>query len=292
MSAARALLVTVAVLVTAACGPEPARRLGIETRVFVDRTEARVGDPVGVTIEIETPEGFAIESPASPPSNERFFTERVERLDPIAVPGGVRHRVLWTLRARSVGDHRLPELTVPLVWPDGRIQALSVGGIPLPVVSVRGELPERDVFFDIRAAPAVERTPVWIWIAAGTGVAALLLGMLLYRRARPSEPSEPDRPASLARDALGELETALTEIEPRPLAAELGAVLRRFAERRWGIPGEAWTPEELPERVDGAIARGLRALDAARFARLPARDRVLEAARDVRSYLSDVARRD
>jgi hypothetical protein len=43
---------------------------GIQTRIYVDRTEARVGDLLGVTVEIDTPEGFAVEAPASrPPTN-------------------------------------------------------------------------------------------------------------------------------------------------------------------------------------------------------------------------------
>ena len=33
---------------------------GLQTRVYIDRTEARVGDAIGVTIEIETPEGFDV----------------------------------------------------------------------------------------------------------------------------------------------------------------------------------------------------------------------------------------
>ena len=111
-----------------ACADEQASFEGIQTRLFVDRTEAQVGDAIGVTIEIETPEGFRLEKPAPPPPDERFLTESLEPLEPLEVPGGTQHRLLWTVRARSVGEHRLPHVDVPLVFPDGRTQALPVGG--------------------------------------------------------------------------------------------------------------------------------------------------------------------
>ena len=274
------------------CGSEPAPIRGIETRVFVDTTDARVGDPVGVTVEIETPEGYAIETPAAPPSDERFFTERIETLDSMGIPGGVRHRLLWTLRARSVGEHPLPKLEIPLVSPDGRIQPLPVGGVPLPVGSVRAELPEREVFFDIRPPPTIEEGPGWIWIATGIGFAGLLLGGLLYRRKHPLDSAEPKPPDAIAREALAKLDAALAETDSRRLAREVDSVLRTFTERCWAVSGDAWTPDELPERVDTEVVRALRDLEANRFAREPIRDSVLVTVQHLHAYLSHVAGRD
>ena len=100
-------------VVTSGCTESTPEFRGIHTRIYVDRTEARVGDLLGVTVEVDTPEGFAVEAPDAPPSDEHFVTDRVERLRPVEIPGGVRHRILWSLRPRTVGDHRLPELSVP-----------------------------------------------------------------------------------------------------------------------------------------------------------------------------------
>jgi len=61
--------------------------------------------------------------------------------------------VLWTLRAKLVGEQSLPSLQIPLVHPEGRIEPLPVGGVPFAVVSVSAELPEREVFFDLRDPP-------------------------------------------------------------------------------------------------------------------------------------------
>src|SRR5262249_13530506 len=59
-----------------ACGREPTS-LGIGARVTADRSEARVGDPIGITVEVETPAGYAIQQPAAPSSAE-FASDGVE----------------------------------------------------------------------------------------------------------------------------------------------------------------------------------------------------------------------
>jgi hypothetical protein len=279
-------LALVAVL---ACGEEATPVIGIETRIFVDRTEATVGDPIGVTIEIDTPEGFHVEPPASPPGDESFLSERVELLDPVWLSSGVRHRVVWTLRARSVGEHRLPELPVPISWPDGHIQPLPVGGIPLPVRSVREEVPGRQAYFDIRPAPPLRDRPAWVWVAAGAALLAAI-GFLLYRRAGVGG-GETDEPAPHLREALAGIQSALAETEPRALAARVGAVLGDLVRGRWSIGGEAWTPEELPNEVDEEIVTALRALEGERFSSRPRREIVLETCRAVQAHLADVLRR-
>jgi hypothetical protein len=263
---------------------------GIQTRLYVDRTEVRVGDEIGVTIEIETPELFTVETPASPPSDERFFTERVQRLEPLGIPGGMRHRVVWTLRARTVGEHQLPELSIPLVRPDGAIQRLPVGAVPLPVVSIQEEIPGRTVYFDIQPPPPLEGGSVWGWLATGGTLLVALAGLLLYRRRITARPAPGPAPALLARETIGEIDRVLTETDPRALACRGVDVLGGFVERRWALEARGWTPEELPPEVDASIAAALRELEAVRFARAPRREPVFEALRTARTYLTHVSR--
>jgi hypothetical protein len=285
----RCAAIAVAALAAVGCSERSPTLRGIETRVFVDRTEARVGDPVGVTVEIDTPEGFAVEPAASPPSDEGFFTERVERLEPVGIPGGVRHRVLWVLRARTPGDHALPELSVPLAWPDGRLQRLAVGGVPVPVRSVHADLPDQETYFDIRPAPALERRPLWPWVAGGSVLLAALGSLFLVRVRRAATAPEPPAPALLARETLAAIEGALLESDPRALAAQLVGPLRELVRRRWRVEGEAWTPQELPPEVDAPIASALRSIDAERFAASPRREALVQSALSARAYLRDVA---
>lgn len=261
------------------CAEEPRPRAGIETRVSVDRSEARVGDRVAVTVAIETPPGYRVELPG-PPIARAFETERVESLDPLRSPGALTHRLRWTLRAREVGDRELPALQVPLVRPDGTVQPLVVGGVPLPVRSVMAELPERRAVFDIRPPPPLAPSRLAAWLGGAAVLAALAgLGVWALRRRRAPEPAPDAR--ELARAALAALERALLDragrLEPRELASVLAAPLWELVATRFGVATEAATPAELPPDVDPELRAALHALECARFERAPAREPVVAA---------------
>jgi hypothetical protein len=272
-------------LALGACAAEERGVPGIQTRVFVDRTEARVGDAVGVTIEIETPPGFRLDRPAPPAPDERFLTESLEPLEPLDVPGGRRHRLVWTVRARSVGEHRLPHVDVPLVFPDGRTKALPVGGVPLPVRSVRDELPDQETYFDIRPPPEVASRLTWVLIAAGAGGFGALLALVLFLVRRSGEAEPAPSGEALAREAIEAIEAALAEPDPRALAAGVATALYAYAGRRFEVETISAVPDELEARVDATLVDLLRGLDRARFGPDSARRRVLETASSARAYL-------
>ena len=278
----------------AACSEEAPPLVGIQTRVFVDRNEARVGDPIGVTIEIESPPGFALEAPDAPAEEHGFATREIEALPPVEHARGLRHRVLWTLRAREVGDHALPRLLLSLVEPDGSVRPLPVGGMPLRVRSVRTELPEREVYFDIQDPPPVERSlaPLFLGGAALT-VAALLLALVVRHRRDQAGSAGPD-PIALARRALAALDPEALEAEPRPRAGQCQEAVWGFVAGRWGIQGaQSATPSELPDRVDRQLQAVLRQLERERFARDPSSERVAESRKQAchffRGFAGDVA---
>jgi hypothetical protein len=258
-----------AVALGVACGEPAAPRLGIETRVFVDRAEARVGDPVGVTVEIDTPPGFAIEPPSAPPPNAGFATSQVEMLEPVPIEGGLRHRVLWTLLARDVGEHQLPELRVPLVHPDGRIQPLPAGGTPLAVRSVGAEFPGREAFFDIREAPVAAPSRAPFLVGAGVVAVLALLGAIVVRHRREVAAHAGPSPSALAHRTLAALDGVADQSDVRALAADIQAPVWRFVEARWDVPAVTSTPGELPTRVDTELAEVLQTLERARFVREP-----------------------
>lgn len=278
-------------LLACACterAPDPIA--GLEARVSLDRTGARVGDAIGVTIEIDAPTGFVVGRPGPQPGDDRFYTDSIELLDPMPLAGGARHHIAWTLRARRVGNHRLPVLDVPLVRPDGEVQTLSVGALPLPVLSVREELAPREAYFDIRAPPAPRRTLSWgaLAVAGGGVLAALALLAVQYGRTREPE-ADPDV-ASIAREAVLRLDAAFEEPDPRRLAAGLQAALRDLvAGRRRGIP-PGWTPDDLPDEVDGELRSLLARLERLRFRASPAREDAVELGRAARVRVSALER--
>jgi hypothetical protein len=280
-----------ALVLAIACSSEEPAPPSLSARVFLDRTELRVGDPLGLTIEIDAPPGYAVEAPTPPPPDPHFVTESLERLEPVLKPDGLRHRILWTLRARDLGEPTTPRLDVPLVRPDGVVQPLAVGGFPIPVRSVIEEVEQRDVYFDIQPAPEPVRPRALAWGAAGVALAAALgVGLLVVRRRRVRPPAAPT-PAELRSDAARRLEEALLEADPRALAAQLAATLWDFVARLSGETVGARTAGELPAGVDPRLAAVLAGLERVRFRRAPERAEALQLAAEARTLFRDADRR-
>jgi hypothetical protein len=267
-----------------ACAPEPAAvsEHGLEARIALDRSEARVGDRLGVTIEIEVPAGFEVQAPFMPAS-AAFVTDGIESA---SGPEGTRRRVLlWTVRPREVGDQRLPELSIPFTTGAGEVQQLVLAGLPLRVISVRGDLPQREASFDIRPAPALPSAgpDAWPWLAALALGAALAWAATLRARRRGADPRE------LARRSLEALASARAE-PPREAATRAALALRTFAAGRWQLDLAARTPGELDEPIAAALRAALASLERARFARAPLASEVTPGLDAAVEYLSDVAR--
>lgn len=269
------------------CAEERSEPVGIRTRLFVDRAESSVGDRVGVTVEIETPPGFSVQPPGAP-ANTGFSTESVELLEPLERDGTVHHRLLWTLRARDVGEQALPQLQIPLVHPDGRIQPLPVGGVPLTVTSVRSELPEREVFFDIREPPPAAPSRAPLYLGSGVALVLALLGALVWRHRRDAAAAGPD-PLVAARAALAQLEAARAIADARLRAAREQTAVWSFVEACFDVPAATTTPDELPERVDEELAAVLALFERQRFARSALADSVEAAGTRARAALRAIA---
>jgi hypothetical protein len=276
-----------AALVLAACGGDPPA-LGIGTRVTLDRSETHVGEPIGVTVEVETPAGYSVQTPPAPSTGE-FASDSVELVAPIAVPGGLRHHLLWTVRARAIGEQELPWLDIPLVRPDGAVQALRVGGVPLPVLSVKAGLPERAAVFDIRAAPPQKPVPLWVYaLGAALAVTAVWGFRAARRRAQAAEVAA-GRVATAGQTALAALDGVETDSDARSFAGRVRAALLGFVAACWNVNTASVTPGELPAEVDGEIARILGGLDRARFARRPERAELGDFAQRARERVRHVA---
>jgi len=280
----RTLDVALALSLACGCRAEPPSppRAGLEARIALDRSEARVGDRLGVTVEIDVPPGFEVQAPFLP-SSATFVTEAI---DSPSSPVEQRRVLLWTVRPRQVGDLRLPELSVPFTTPGGELQQLVLAGLPLRVRSVRPELPARDATFDIRSAPPLAPDTGmrrWPWLL---GLALAAAASVAIRRWRAGAVDA----RQLARGSLAAL-AAARGTQPRE-AAQLGALaLRSFAARRWRLELDARHAGELGEPIDASLCAALVALERARFAREPLASEVTASLDSAVAYLSDVARR-
>ena len=282
----RRAVLLVCALLASACAPEADPVRGLQVRVRLDRAQARVGDPIGVTIEIDTPAGFSVARP-DPPGAGVFLTESLEQGEPLELAGGLRHRVLWTLRAKQVGEQGLPTLRVPLVHPEGRIEPLPVAGVPFSVLSVRAELPEQQVFFDLRDPPPA-RGPRAPWIAGGViaAIASSLIAAVWWRR-RHGVLGEPADPRVLAAAAFEALVEARTIADPRLRAGGFAQALRDYVQVRWSLDAAGVTPGELCEPVAPALIDVLRRLDAERFAAIARVEQVDRSGAEARAWFQD-----
>ncbi|MBW2280033.1 MAG: hypothetical protein JRG76_00415 [Deltaproteobacteria bacterium] len=282
----RTALLACTLLLAAACAPETEPVRGLQVRLHLDRAQARVGDRIGVTVEIDTPAGFSVARP-DPPGHDVFLTESIEQGESLELAGGLRHRVLWTLRAKQVGEQSLPSLFVPLVHPDGRIEPLPVAGVPFSVLSVRAELPEQEVFFDLREAPPV-RGPRAPWIAGGAiaAIVASLVAAVWWRR-HHGVLGEAADPRLLATAALEAMADARAIADPRLRADGFAQALHDYVRARWSLEIEGVTPAELGEPVAPPLIEVLRGLDAERFAAEARAEPVDRGGAEARAWLQD-----
>ncbi len=261
---------------------------GIGARVTLDRSSASVGEPIGVTVEVETPAGFALQTPPAP-GDGPFASDSVRVIEPISTPTGLRHHLLWVVRAREVGDQTLPWLEIPLVRPDGAVQPLRVGGVPLAVRSVRAELPEREAVFDIRSAPPIEPTPLWVWALCAASVGLAVLGWRALRRRARALQAQSSRIADAGQAALAALAEAERDGDARSFAERVRAALLAFVGGVWSVDTASATPSELPASVDRELVGILGTLELARFARRPALPPLTPLASQARERVRHVA---
>jgi len=293
MSAARTLASFVLMVHLAGCAEDDrvsrAELTPVELRTFVDRSEAYVGDPVGVSIELVVPGGVRVRNP-DPVSSAVFETERLERL-PVEVRGtGQRYAWRWTVRPRVPGRSALPALTIPLELPDKgnaglgpastdpdasgvRTESpkLQTSAIWLDVRSIRAEMAAqlkadqklRTALFDIRSAPRASGRFVLLTLV-GLFVALAWACVAMFR-------SRPERDAQRALARRLELLRASLPRSPDELSHEalerLLRDLRIYTHLRYGLGPRGWTSAELPEVVDASLRSLLCALERARFAR-------------------------
>jgi hypothetical protein len=260
----RAALAAAALLAALACREASVPAPSIGTRVTIDRVETQVGDPVGVTVEVETPAGFRVQTPPAPSGGVRF--DSVELVEPIATPGPPPSPALG--RARDRRSHP-PWLDIPLVRPDGAVQALRVGGVPLAVRSVRADLPGREAIFDIRTAPPDTPTPLWVWALAAAGLALAVFTVRVIRSRARAVQVAGTKLADAGRAALAAIDEAERDTDARAYAGRVRGALLDFIAGVWSVDTVSTTPGELPAPVDRELVGVLGALELARFAPRP-----------------------
>ncbi len=234
----------------------------------IEPKAATIGDRIAYEAVFEMPAGFLVH-PAFEVSATRFGQWEVLAIRPLdpesAGPGAARQRVQLALTVWSTTITSTPAFPFRVTAPGVKTQDIVVPPVDIQVESVMAKAPG-----DGRMKPprGMIEFPSWFWwIVGALALAAAVLGWTAWkRRARrlallaagidPSKPARP--PEDVAREALAALLASplLAEQGPKPFYIELGDILRRYLEGRFGVPAlDRTTAELLPELRQVAALR-------------------------------------
>jgi hypothetical protein len=251
-----------------------------------------VGQVAELELAVVTPPGHT-PRPFSPPSElPGLWLLSADRLPVEKQPTRWVHRTRLRVRARASGRFAWPASVLEVEAPDGSVSALPVAGLPVEVVSILPDYPDRFTPFGVRRpAPAARRSGS-VWGPAAAGALAALAGVGLVAlarrrrdraqdaaaeagsaRAEPPwnrEPAEP--PWRRAREDLAQARERAAR-DPFAGAHATARALRRYLARRFGADAIGRTSEELAAATPPFAARSrwpafvaiLRGLDEFRF---------------------------
>lgn len=264
--------------------PAPARVAAPVTpraTAVLEPPRIRIGDRAALEVAVVTPPDYRLLPLALPDAVAGFEILDAEALPVEKEPSRWVHRTRVNLRARDVGRFAWPEGSVEIAAPGGAPSRLPLAPLPLEVVSVLPELPDRTAPFGARPAPARGRASVALPAAAlGSLVTLAAVGLVVLgrrrkgRRARAETPPAPPAEASWTA-ARGDLDRtrAVLATDPSAAADATAVALRHYMARRFGAAAEARTTEELGLATPPFAATShwpvfvslLRELDALRF---------------------------
>ncbi|HEY5621989.1 MAG TPA: hypothetical protein VIR77_05245 [Pontiella sp.] len=168
--------------------------------------------------------------------------------------GYKKEEVRYTITSFRIGDHLICDK--PAVYQhDGLTETNRV---PETTISVVSSLDDRasSELADIKPPHRLPgRIPVWLWLTAGTALAAFLIGLIssgLWKNREQLIPSAPPVPPHvIALKALAALsgKGLLQKGECNPFYTELSMILRTYLEGRFHLNAPDETTEEIVEEI-------------------------------------------
>lgn len=255
----------------------------------VDRTAARVADPVEWTLRLEAPTGSRVGWPALPETIGAWEVRVLEQRDDIPLPADKgRGRRVWIrkffIETLKTGMQTLPTAEVQVEIPDpdapGERQTLTLRSEPLSIAVESSLQADADPsqFRDIKDVVDVEPPPAvstaWVnWLIGGgcvAGLAALIASFYWFGRRNPL-------PAVWARKELARLREMSVDssAERQQCFAEVVGVVRQFLADHFHSEIASQTAEEwtayaetnvlLDNELRSQVAHLLKQHDVSRF---------------------------
>ena len=226
----------------------------VNATVTLAPAKPRLGDPMTLTLVVETEPGVSVEMPSFGDALGRFtivdFAPRAETAD----DGGTRLSQRYTLQATVSGRHRVPRLRLEFVDDrpsrgDGEPRELLTDEIGFEVASV---LPDGAAAGELRPVrgplPELEGTWLerrWPWLAGGAAVLAGAAGILawLRRAAARVRLTAFDRARARLARLRGQGLPGPERVDP--WYVELSDIVRRYVEERFSLRAPELTTEEF-----------------------------------------------
>jgi hypothetical protein len=252
----------------------------------VDRDKLTVGDPFTYTVNMLLPAGAQAELPGD---KAKFKGLEIRNYQPQEVPqqDGSRQIVLrYTLVCFEVGIAGIKDFRIPVRMPKGEPEKWLAPPVEVKIESVlpqQGQVQPKGFAGPIMLASSWTQ---WLWagLIALLVIAAIVVGIVLWRRRRQARPAvaaerilEPDAAALHALGRLQQEELIQTE-QFLPFYQRLDEILRAWLQARFDIPAlertTMGTMYFLRVRREADEWRGdylelLKAADRVKYANLP-----------------------
>ncbi|MGE0228394.1 MAG: hypothetical protein AB7I38_09225 [Dehalococcoidia bacterium] len=239
-----------------------AQQSQVVARASLDRTDARLGERVRITVTVQHPDTVLVDVP--PPDANAAF--RIVETPPATTTPGTNggpsvSQFEFVVAAFGLGAQQLPPLLLTWIDESGVSGEQTVDVPPFMVASTVD--PNDAELRPLKPQLPIEGAPIaWRWPAALAATVTVLLAaiatvfLLRRRRAAPALASASEAVLSIEDAARGRLTAMASE---RPLAAgdydvyygTISGVVRGYLEERFAFRATALTTPELERRMTG-----------------------------------------
>ncbi|MCH2183383.1 MAG: hypothetical protein MK108_15395 [Mariniblastus sp.] len=274
---------------------------GLRIKTTVQRDQARIAEPIEMTIEVEAPQDVLVRFPESLDQLGTF--DVVEIRDDLDIPfeNGrqfTRHMKLENIHA---GEQAIPSLDVAYV--DQRTEPPVSGilktGERVVTIATSLEGPENPIEFrDIKGVVFLDvnerSSPTWIFWTTGGLLATLALALVLVRNRRNLTPRQ------WALNALDDFENSgdLFRASPELVYVTLTDIIRQFVQRQFDLSAPRLTTKEFLHELQtdsrlnvdsrNQLSEFLQVADMVKFAGLaPGSDAIQLALANARTFIHE-----
>ncbi|MEZ5930839.1 MAG: hypothetical protein R3F54_02625 [Alphaproteobacteria bacterium] len=226
---------------------------GFEPVIAIAPDDPGIDDPLMLRLSIEVPDDLLVNFPRLGARLGSFAVTGQRALEAEAEAGGSREWVQqYRLEPENTGDLTIPPFTITVQDPE-TLQAIEVTTDEM-VVHIASLVPPETDLREVRdILPPVALPPVAAgpspWLLAAFALAASAL-VIWWRRRRPlqeagSDLAQPPHLAALEALAALRAEQASDEAGSERFHTRLAAVLRRYLQDAFSLPGPLKTTEEI-----------------------------------------------